>query len=106
METLYRDPKTATEACAGTALQHIIQKAELLLALDHYTQTILPDTLKTYCHVMNAQNGVLILGVSSAGVAMRLKMQSKEIVQKIQQEKRFAHIRDLKCTVCAKTIRY
>ncbi len=106
MQTLYRDIPTAVDACEGTSLQKIVKKAQFLLALDHYTQTILPDTLKSYCHVMNVQNGVLILGVSSAAIATRLKMMHKEIMLAIHREKRFTGVIDLKCTVCAKTMRY
>lgn len=106
MQTLYRDIPTAVDACEGSALNRIIQKAQFLLALDHYTQTILPDTLKSYCHVMNVQNGVLILGVSSAAIATRIKMMSSDIIRAVKKEKRFAAIIDLKCTICAKTIRF
>ncbi|MDP1574244.1 MAG: DciA family protein [Coxiellaceae bacterium] len=106
METLYREIPTAVDACIGTSLNKIIQKAHFLLALDHYTQTILPDTLKSYCHVMNVQNGVLILGISSASIAMRIKMMSSNIMRDVRKDRRFAAICDLKCTVCAKTVRY
>src|SRR5690606_12579681 len=69
MQTPYRDIPKAMDACEGSPLHYIIKKAQFLSALDHYTQTILPDTLKSFCQVMNVQNGVLILGVSNAAAA-------------------------------------
>lgn len=106
MQTLYREIPTAVDACTGTSLNKIIQKARFLLALDHYTQTILPDTLKSYCHVMNVQNGVLILGVSSAAIATRLQFMSNELLRDIQNNPQFVRVRDIKYTVCAKAVRY
>jgi hypothetical protein len=103
---IYREIPNVVDACEGTSLNRIIQKAQFLLALDHYTQTILPDTLKSSCHVMNVQNGVLILGVSSAALAMRIKMMANDIMRDVRRDRRFAAICDMKCVVCAKTVRY
>jgi len=99
MQTPYRDIPKAMDACEGSPLHYIIKKAQFLSALDHYTQTILPDTLKSFCQVMNVQNGVLILGVSNAAAAMRLKMMNSEIVRDIRKDSRFVRICDMKCVV-------
>jgi len=99
MQTLYRDIPTALESCKGTSLSALIQKAQFLLTLDHYTQTILPDTLKSYCRVMNVQNGVLVLGISSAAIATSLKMTTSDLLAQIQREKRFERIKDIKFTI-------
>lgn len=99
MQTPYRDIPKAMDACEGSPLHYIIKKAQFLSALDHYTQTILPDTLKSFCQVMNVQNGVLILGVSNATAAMRLKMMSSEILRDIRKDNRFVRICDIKYVV-------
>jgi hypothetical protein len=89
-----------------SSLGKIIQKAKWLLALDRYVQTILPASLASYCHVMNVDQSILILGVSNAAMATRIRFMFAELIEKLHEKKEFSHIQTIHCRVCAKTVRY
>ncbi len=89
-----------------SSLGKIIQKAKWLLALDRYFQTILPASFASYCHVMNVDQSILIVGVSNAAIATRIRFMFAELIEKLHEKKEFAHIQTIHCRVCAKTVRY
>lgn len=94
------------EGFTRSSLGKIIQKAKWLLALDRALQTLLPPEFATYCHVMNVNQATLVLGVSSAAIAMRIRFVSSDLIQTLQKEPEWQMIREIQCKVCARTIRY
>ncbi|PIZ04625.1 MAG: hypothetical protein COY58_02410 [Gammaproteobacteria bacterium CG_4_10_14_0_8_um_filter_38_16] len=100
------DLKPAMDALSRSSLGNIIQKAKWLLALDRYVKTILPASFASFCHVMNVDQSNLVLGVSNAAVATRIRFMSDTFLRTLQQKKEFAHIRTVHCRICAKTVQY
>lgn len=94
------------EDLAHSSLGKIIQKAKWLLALDRHFQTILPESFAPYCHVMNVDQSILIVGVSNAAIATRIRFMSMDLIQELHKKSEFARIQTIHCRVCAKTIRY
>ena|SRR3990167_7995621 len=104
MQTLYRvdekeDSVLAIDACHGTHLQKIIQKARFLLSLDHLVQSLLPPEFAKHCHVMNVQNGRVILGVENAAMGTRLQFLNDDLVRSIQRNQKFSAIHAIKYVV-------
>jgi hypothetical protein len=87
-------------------LGKIIQKAKWLLLLDCALQHALPPELASFCHVMNVNKGVLIIGVSSAAIATRLQFMASGILYTLQQNTAFRGIKEIHCKICAKNIKY
>lgn len=94
------------EGFSHSSLGKIIQKAKKLLALDRHMQTILPAEFASFCHVMNVNQGTLVLGVSSAAIAMRIRFISSDLVRELQKTTEWQMIRELQCKVCARNVRY
>ena len=101
MQTPYRDcdAQPALDACSGSPLQKIIQKARYLRTLDHLVQNLLPVDLTGHCRVMNVNMGKLILGVDDASMATQLRFFSAELLKKIRKDKRFFGIAEIKCRI-------
>src|SRR3990167_2584908 len=91
------------EGYTHSSLGRVIEKAKKLLALDRHLQTILPTELAAFCHVMNVNQGILILGVSSAAIAMRIRFMSSDLVRALQKNAEWQMIREIQCKVCAKS---
>lgn len=87
-------------------LRKIIQKAKFLLALDHALQAILPESFRSYCHVMNVNEGNVVLGVSNAAIATRIQFMSIAIMSELKKTREYAQLLGIKCKVCAKTVKY
>lgn len=87
------------EALAGSPLSKIIQKARYLLALNNYFQTIIPAPMASDCQVMNVDQSILILGVTNAAVATRIRLISSELIEKLRAEKAFSSIQTIHCRV-------
>lgn len=85
-----------------SSLGKIIQKAKWLLALDRYLQTILPAEFVPHCHVMNLNNGVLILSVNNAATSMRIRFMSSDLVRTLQKKSEFHNVREIQCKICIK----
>lgn len=100
------DLNPVIDELSHSSLGKIIQKAKGLLALDRHIKTILPPTFASFCHVMNVEQSNLILGISNAAVATRIRFMMDDLIRELQQKKEFAHIRAIHCRVCAKTVRY
>lgn len=83
----------------ASTLGKVIQKAKWLLALDQVIQTLLPEQFAPYCRVMNVKQDILVLGISSAAVAMRVRMQSTEILQALQKVTNDYTIREIQYKV-------
>lgn len=85
--TLYSHPDLLPimENPISSTLGKVIQKAKWLLALDAVVQTLLPEQFAPYCKVMNVKQDILVLGISSAAVAMRVRMLSTDLVFELQK---------------------
>lgn len=92
------------EGFAHSSLGKIIQKAKWLLTLNRTMQAILPAEFASYCHVMNVNQGVLILGVSSAAIATRIQFMSSQLTYTLQKQNEFRGIIGIQCKVCAKHV--
>ena len=109
MQRLHEKPEDlhpVLEGFSHSSLGKVIQKAKKLLALDRYVQTILPAEFASFCHVMNVNQGTLVLGVSSAAIATRIRFMSSDLVREIQKKIEWQMIREIQCKVCARNIRY
>ncbi len=98
MQTLPRDNKdavSAIDACQGTALLKIIQKARFLLALDQRVQTLLPAALASHCRVMNTHDTILVIGGDSAAIIMQLRFLSADLLGKLRLDARFNGIKEI-----------
>ena len=102
----HNDLNPMIEELKQSSLGKIIQKAKHLLALDRHIQTILPASFASYCHVMNVDQSILILGVSSAAIATRIRFMSAELIEKLHEKKEFVFIQTIYCRVYDKTIKY
>lgn len=100
------DLNPVMEELTHSSLGKIIQKAKYLLALDRYFQTILPASFASYCHVMNIDQSILILGVSNAAIATRIRFMSAELIEQLHKKKEFTRIQTIHCKVCAHSITY
>ena len=94
------------EELTQTSLGKIIQKAKRLLALHRCFQTILPASFAPYCHVMNVDQSILILGVSNAAIATRIRFMSAELIEKLHEKKEFLYIQVIHCRICTQTVKY
>ena len=81
------------------SLCKIIAKARFLLALDRHLQTILPELFRAQCHVMNVQEGVIVLGVANASIGTRLQFMSSTIMDDLKKTQEFSSLTGLKCKV-------
>lgn len=93
------DLNPVMEELAGSPLQKIIQKAKYLLTLNAYVQTIIPASFAADCQVMNVDQSILILGVTNAAIATRIRMMSSELIEKLHEKKAFSHIQTIHCRV-------
>jgi len=87
------------EELGHSSLGKIIQKAKWLLALDRFVQTILPVEFAKQCRVMNVDKGVLILGVNSAAIAMRIRFMASDLIKILNKNSEFKLICDVQCKV-------
>lgn len=99
------DPRPAMDCAGPSLLGKIIQKAQWLLALDRVFQTVVPAEFASYCHVMNVNQGVLILGVSSAAVATRIRLMASQLLHTVQHHPEFRGVQGLECRVCVNVLR-
>lgn len=109
MQTIHEKPDDlhpVIETVQHTTLGKIIRKAKWLLALDQCMQTILPAEFAADCHVMNVNQFVLILGVSNAAVAMRIRLMTSELIEKLHQRAEFSAITLIQCKVCVTPLKY
>ena len=86
------------ECFQHSSLGKIIQKAKWLLALDRCVQTLLPEALAKACRVMNVQQSTLILGVNSAALATRIRLDSETLLHELHKTE-FSMIKSIECRV-------
>ncbi|OGT33319.1 MAG: hypothetical protein A3C44_03780 [Gammaproteobacteria bacterium RIFCSPHIGHO2_02_FULL_39_13] len=99
------DVRPVMDHLTQSSLGKIIQKAKWLLTLDRVFKTILPETFLPYCHVMNVDQSILIVGVTNAAIATRIRFMSGDFIRELQKQKEFAHIQTIHCRVCAEGVR-
>ena len=100
------DLNPVMEELAHSALGKIIQKARWLMTINRALQNILPAAFAPYCHVMNVDQSILILGVSNAAIATRIKFISADLIRELHKQTEFVRIQTIHCKVCAKSVRY
>lgn len=112
MNAMYHTPQKnddlnpVMEELTHSALGKIIQKARWLMAIDRELQNILPAAFAPYCHVMNVDQSILILGVNNAAIATRIKFISADLIRELHKQTEFVRIQIIHCKVCANTIKY
>lgn len=68
------------------SLPLLAEKAELLMLLNHQVKQMLPKHIVEHINVANLRQNSLIIDVSSAAWATRVKMQQKALLMKLQDE--------------------
>lgn len=109
MQSLHEKQKDlypVIEELAHSSLGKIIQKARWLMTMNRALQNILPTAFAPYCHVMNVDQSILILGVSNAAIATRIKFISADLIRELHKQTEFVRIQTIHCKVCVNTIQY
>ena len=86
-------------AISGSSLQKLVQKARLLLELDRFVQSWLPDDFRPHCRVMNLDYQTLVLGADNAALATRIQFMSSELLKLLKKEMNLPVILSIKCRV-------
>jgi len=89
-----------------SSLGKLVEKARWLLTLDRSLKTLLPTGFQAFCHVMNVNEHQLILGVTNAAIATRIRLMSPELIAKLKRNPDYYIIENIVCKVCAETVEY
>lgn len=79
----------------NTSLTEIIKKSERLDTLNHELKKHLAQELATNCRVANFNNGCLVIEVSNAALATRLRYETPELLRKFRSESRLSNLRSI-----------
>lgn len=77
----------------------IVETVQALRAIREWVYHALPEDVQQHCQVGHYQKGILTLVASSSAWATQLRFLSGELLQKLRQDPKWAHIRSIQIKV-------
>jgi len=91
--------QSVAQIMARSPLQVLVEKAQLLIALNRFVQIQLPTEFSSHCRVMNLDEKTLVLGADNAALATRIQFLSSDLVKALKKKTHFPVITHVRCRV-------
>ncbi len=93
------DPKSMNTVLGQPGLAGILQRVTQLKILETQLKALLPEELAPHYKMMNLEAGRLVIGAESAAWATRLHYYTPELLNTLNENRRFGTITKIVCRV-------